>query len=176
MVHQLVDGGHEVVLRLEPGLSRHVHVVLRDLAQVVPMDAVEEVDGVGAARRLAAALMEAATKSTSSPGRGLMSSDNTHPSSAGLHIPDIAPDADNITAALTLAKAGWYLLPVKRGTKNPGSVVGKGWQSKSSREPDQIVAWFAGTDHIIAVHCGRSGALTFDVDHPDRLPDMLAPH
>jgi hypothetical protein len=101
-----------------------------------------------------------------------MSSDNAH----GLHIPDIDPDADNLTAALTLATAGWFVLPVKRGTKNPGSVVGKGWQHRSSREPDQIAAWFAGTDHVIALHCGRSGALGFDVDHPDRLPDVLAPH
>jgi hypothetical protein len=40
------------------------------------------------------------------------------------HIPDISPDADTVAAAITLADAGAYILPVRRGTKNPGSVVG----------------------------------------------------
>ena len=45
-----------------------------------------------------------------------------------------------------LRHAGIYLLPVKLSTKHAGSVVGNGWR-KSSRDPKQIVAWFAGTDH-----------------------------
>lgn len=56
-----------------------------------------------------------------------------------LSVPNIAPDADNLTAALKLAEAGWYVLPVKRGTKNPGSIVGGHWQDKSSRDPDKTV-------------------------------------
>jgi hypothetical protein len=81
-----------------------------------------------------------------------------------------------LTAALAYADAGWYVLPVKRGTKDPGSVVGKRWNDKSSRDPKQLAAWFAGTDHGIALHCGRSGAVVFDVDDPDKLPKILVKH
>ncbi|BBY54594.1 phage/plasmid primase, P4 family [Mycolicibacillus koreensis] len=113
--------------------------------------------------------------------------DTTYPSAAGrggglccdadeLHIPDIDPDDDVLTAAITYAAAGWYVLPVRRGTKNPGSRVGKGWHTQSSRDIEQITAWFAGTDDGIALHVGRSGALVFDVDAPDYLTDELTAH
>lgn len=92
-----------------------------------------------------------------------------------LSVPDIAPDDDNLTAALRY-EAGWYVLPVKRGTKHPGSVVGERWHGQSSRDPQVITAWFAGTDHGIALHCGRSGALVFDVDNPAALPEILRKH
>jgi hypothetical protein len=97
-------------------------------------------------------------------------------SAAELCVPEITPDMDMLTAALAYANAGWYVLPAKRGTKHPGSVVGNDWQRKSSRDPKQIAAWFAGTDHDIALHCGRSGAVVFDVDDPDKLPDVLRKH
>ena len=90
-----------------------------------------------------------------------------------LSVPVIPADADNLTAALRCAAAGWYVLPVRRGSKEPGSVVGNGWQHQSSRDPHQMAAWFAGTDHGIALHCGRSGALVFDVDHLSRCPAVL---
>jgi AAA domain/Bifunctional DNA primase/polymerase, N-terminal len=95
-----------------------------------------------------------------------------------LSIPEIPADADTISAALAYADAGWYVLPVERNpddsvNKNPGSVVGKGWPAKSSREHDVIVSWFAGTNHTIALHCGRSGAVVFDVDTPENLPGVL---
>jgi Bifunctional DNA primase/polymerase, N-terminal len=93
-----------------------------------------------------------------------------------LSVPALADDVDTLTAALKYAAAGWYVLPVRDGTKDAGSVVGKRWQDKSSREPEQIVAWFAGTDHGIALHVGRSGAVVFDVDNPDALPDVLRRH
>ena len=88
-------------------------------------------------------------------------------------IPDIDPDTDTLTAAIEYAKAGLYILPVKRGEKHPGSVVGKDWQTKSSRDIDQIVAWFTGTDHGVAIHCGRSGLVVFDVDHPELKPEGM---
>jgi hypothetical protein len=93
-----------------------------------------------------------------------------------LHIPQLDPDTDTLTAALAYAAAGFYVLPAKRGTKDPGSIVSKGWHHKSSRDPKQITAWFAGTDHDIALHCGRSGAAVFDVDNPNKLPDVLRKH
>jgi replicative DNA helicase len=93
-----------------------------------------------------------------------------------LHVPDIGPDDNNLAAALKYADAGWHLLPVQVGSKHPGSVVGKRWQAKSSRDAKRIAAWFVGTDYGIALHCGRSGAVAFDVDHGEYLPDVLVPH
>jgi len=90
-----------------------------------------------------------------------------------LTIPDVA-DCDALAAALAYAEAGWYVLPVRMDTKHPGSIVGKGWPALSSRDAKQIAAWFAGTDHGIALHCGRSGALVLDVDDPDAVPDEVA--
>ena len=84
--------------------------------------------------------------------------------SVPLTVPVIDAGADVLTAALAYAAAGIYVLPVARGSKNPGSVVGKNWHTKSSRDPQQIAAWFAGADHGIALHCGRSGLVVFDVD------------
>jgi hypothetical protein len=93
-----------------------------------------------------------------------------------LSIPVLADGVDMLTAALRYAAAGWYVLPVLLGTKHPGSVVGNDWHDQSSRDPQQIVAWFAATSHEIVLHCGRSGAVVFDVDAPTKLPDVLRKH
>lgn len=90
---------------------------------------------------------------------------------ADLSVPSVGEE-DALTAALAYAEAGWYVLPVKRGTKNPGSVLGGGWHTRSSRDLEQLVAWFAGADHGIALHVGRSGAVAFDVDDPQALADV----
>ncbi|WP_166427791.1 AAA family ATPase [Nonomuraea mesophila] len=90
-----------------------------------------------------------------------------------LHIPDVDTEHDTLGAALAYAKAGWYVLPVNRQTKHAGSVLGKGWPAKTSRDPETIIAWFAGADHALALHVGRSGAIAFDVDRPAELPDLL---
>lgn len=92
---------------------------------------------------------------------------------SALHVPEVDADQDTISAALAYAKH-WYVVPVDRATKHPGSVLGKGWQHQSSRDAETIVNWFAGTDYALALHVGRSGAIAFDVDHPDQLPDVLA--
>ena len=88
-----------------------------------------------------------------------------------LHVPQIDEDDDTLTAAIKYAKAGWYVLPVNPSDKSP--VVGKRWQSKSSRNVDVLTAWFAGTGHGIALHVGRSGATFFDVNKPHALPELL---
>jgi hypothetical protein len=98
------------------------------------------------------------------------------PSDATVRIPDLVDDVDVLSAALAYAACGWYVLPVKRGTKHPGSVVGEHWQDKSSRDPKVIAGWFAGTNYDIVLHCGRSGAVVFDVDTPELLPDVLSRH
>lgn len=93
-----------------------------------------------------------------------------------LHIPEITDDMDNLTAALAYTAADWYVLPVRMDTKHPGSVVGRGWPAKSSRDPKVVAAWFAGTDDGIALHCGRSGAVAVDVDRPELVPDDWWPY
>jgi hypothetical protein len=87
-----------------------------------------------------------------------------------LSIPDLAPDVDVLTAALAYATSGWYVGPCKRGTKHPGSVLGSKWQTQTSRDPQQIVAWFAGSDDGVFLHAGRSGAVILDDDAPERVP------
>lgn len=93
----------------------------------------------------------------------------------GLYVPDVGPDADPLSAAFAYAEAGWYVLPVHPRTKHAGSVVGKGWPGKSSRDPQQLADWFLTDGHgALALHVGRSGAVVFDVDDSDRLPEVLA--
>ena len=90
-----------------------------------------------------------------------------------MRLPDDLPD-DVLGAALQYAAAGFYVLPIDRTAKHAGSVLGKGWPGKSSRDPKMLAAWFAGTDHGVALHLGRSGVVAFDVDNPERLPAVLA--
>lgn len=91
-----------------------------------------------------------------------------------LSIPALNEDVDTLTAAFAYAKHGWYVVPVRHDGKHPGSILGKGWPAKSSRDPQDIAAWFAGADLGLALHVGRSGAISFDVDEPDRMPPVLA--
>lgn len=91
-----------------------------------------------------------------------------------LSIPAMDPDISIDAAALTYAAAGWHVLPIDPTTKHAGSVLGKGWPAKSSRDPQQIVAWFAGSKDGLALHIGRSGAVVFDVDDPDQMPEVLS--
>lgn len=91
-------------------------------------------------------------------------------STGALSIPELAADVDVLTAALAYAAAGWYVGPCKRGTKHPGSVLGSHWQDKTSRDPEVIVSWFAGSADGVFLHVGRSGAVVLDDDVPERVP------
>jgi hypothetical protein len=99
------------------------------------------------------------------------------PQDGELYVPNIIPQDeygggdDVISAAIKYAKAGWYVGPVKNGSKHPGSVLGKKWQDKTTRDPWIITTMFAGTDNGIFLHCGRSGAVVLDVDRPERIPE-----
>lgn len=88
-----------------------------------------------------------------------------------LSIPLVDPDTDILTAALAYAKCGWYVLPVHPETKRPD--LPKGWPTMTSRDTEQIVAWFAGSSAQLGLHVGRSGAVVLDVDNPDLLPPEL---
>lgn len=94
-----------------------------------------------------------------------------------LNIPFIDTQTSPAEAAKMYAEAGWYVLPVEReGTgKNPGSIVGSQWHTKSSRNLEQIAEWFSSAypPRNIALHMGRSGAIAFDHDKGE-LPKPLA--
>lgn len=93
---------------------------------------------------------------------------------SGLRIPDFTGNEDTPTAALMYAEAGWYIGPLKIGTKHPGSFLGDDWDQKTSRNPDVITAWFKDRDDLgVFLHVGRSGGWVADVDKPDKLPDVL---
>ncbi len=87
-----------------------------------------------------------------------------------LSIPSIDPDDGCYTAALKYAAAGWYVGPVRQGSKDPGEVLGKGWPHKTTRDPEEIAAHWFGTDHGVFLHVGRSGAAVIDMDHPEKCP------
>lgn len=90
------------------------------------------------------------------------------------YVPELDDDATGLEAAMAYANAGVYVLPVRRGTKDPGSVVGKGWPGKSTRDPETIAALWAATDHGVALDLGRSGLVVIDVDDPTLVPSWLA--
>ena len=83
------------------------------------------------------------------------------------------PDVTGMTlldAALTYAADLGYVLPTNPAVdiKSPGSVVKGHWQDQSSRDPTQIRAWWSeNPDYGIALHCGRSGLIAFDLDIND---------
>lgn len=78
------------------------------------------------------------------------------------------PNVDGLTlteAALAYVSAGWFVVPVRPGTKSPGSALGKEWPDQSSRDPGQIEQWWdENPDYGIALHVGKSGAIVFDLD------------
>jgi hypothetical protein len=90
-----------------------------------------------------------------------------------LKVPLIPPAFNGLKAAMRYAKFGWYVGPVRVGTKNPGSILGARWHKQTTRDPDELEELWAGRDHGVFLHAGRSGAAISDVDHPERLPEAL---
>lgn len=96
---------------------------------------------------------------------------------APLRVPHVTAKTPRLNAALAYAEAGFYVLPCKRGTKHPGSLLGNGWPTKSSRDRAVIERWWGQwPDAEIALHAGRSGLVVFDVDAPGKVPKELREH
>ncbi len=97
-----------------------------------------------------------------------------------MRLPRAIP-ADVLGAALAYAKAGFYVGPTRPGDrKNPGSLLGRSWQEKTSRDPKRIKVWFtpahkdSGHDKRgLFIHCGRSGVFVIDIDEPDKVTAKL---
>jgi hypothetical protein len=96
-----------------------------------------------------------------------------------LYIPELPDGCTVLEAALLYAQAGWYVGPIRSGVpadrKHPGSVLGKNWQHKTSRHPPQLRRWFsdAKKNYGLFLHLGRSGAVAFDGDAPEFMPEVL---
>lgn len=90
-----------------------------------------------------------------------------------LSVPAETESMTVLEAALAWADAGFYVLPIYPSTKHAGSILGKGWPEKTSRDKGQLETWFAGRQVGLAIHVGRSGAIAFDVDRPNALPFPL---
>jgi hypothetical protein len=92
-----------------------------------------------------------------------------------IRIPEIPADADAYTAALALAGGGLYVLPIRQGTKHPGSILGKDWPSQSTISAADIhCLWREDWPKAgVGIHAGRSGLVVIDIDDPAALPDVL---
>jgi len=91
-------------------------------------------------------------------------------------IPQIPTGAPVAYAAELYAAAGWYVGPYDADrAKNPGGLLGAGWQRQTSRDPEQIRTWWARWPQAaVFLHMGRSGAVALDVDHPSKVVGPLA--
>lgn len=88
-------------------------------------------------------------------------------------IPNVRETTTSREAAHQYAESGLYLVPIAARTKHPGSILGKGWPDKSSRDHTVLEQWFGREDRGIALHTGRSRLIVFDVDKPSLLPRGL---
>ena len=92
---------------------------------------------------------------------------------------DTLPDVTGMSpldAALAYAECGIPIVPVKFGTKNPGSYLGKGWPQRATTDTGTVRDWWTRwPDAGIAIHVGGARLLVIDVDNPDNLPQWLWP-
>lgn len=100
--------------------------------------------------------------------------DLVHALNTKLYIPTFAGTESVLDAGMAYGEAGWFMVPIRAGSKHPGSVLGKNWPEKSSRDPQVLSDWFRNSDFGIALHTGKSNCCVFDVDYPDRIPAVLS--
>jgi len=88
-------------------------------------------------------------------------------------LPDVT-DLTNADAAQMYAKAGFHIVPIKPGTKNPGSYLGQGWPARATDDLAIVREWWERwPDAGIASHVGGCGLVVVDVDVPENVPDWL---
>jgi hypothetical protein len=85
------------------------------------------------------------------------------------YIPELPEDATGADAALAYGAAGLYVGPIDpRAPKNPGRVLGEGWQHKTTRDAEEIAALWFGSSYGVFIHLGRSGLVGVDIDDAAR--------
>lgn len=91
------------------------------------------------------------------------------------HVPAHIADMSVRDAALAYAEAGLFVVPVRAGSKSPGSLVGAEWTKQSSRDAKTIKEWFTRWPTAnVGIHAGKSGLLVFDLDKADDLEQLPA--
>jgi len=90
------------------------------------------------------------------------------------HAADLG-DGSAMAAAFAYIRSGLYIGPLRQGTKNPGSMLGKGWHAKTFNDAESVATWYAGVDLGVFLHCGRSGLVVLDIDEPDAVPSEWWP-
>lgn len=90
-----------------------------------------------------------------------------------VELPDVS-GLSNPDAAEMYAKAGIHVVPVKPGTKHPGSYLGQGWPARATDDLETVREWWRRwPDAGIAMHVGGSGLAVIDVDVPENVPERL---
>ncbi|WP_165797871.1 phage/plasmid primase, P4 family [Mycolicibacter virginiensis] len=90
--------------------------------------------------------------------------------------PDVR-ELSNADAAEIYAKSGVPVVPVRPGTKNPGSYLGRGWPQRATTDLDIIRDWWRRwPDAGMAMHPGGAGLLVLDVDIPENVPEWMWVH
>jgi len=79
-----------------------------------------------------------------------------------------------LAAAIAYTRRGWRVVPIPRGSKNPGDAYGEEWQ-ESRLELDDLPRYFSLPINIGALLGEPSGGLV-DVDLDCRYARALAPH
>lgn len=91
-------------------------------------------------------------------------------------LPDVS-GMSNAEAAQAYARHNLPVVPVRFGTKNPGSYLGKGWPQRATTDLDTVRDWWERwPDAGIAIHVGGAGLLVIDVDDESRVPRWLWKH
>lgn len=89
------------------------------------------------------------------------------------------PDVTGLSpldAALVYAKAGIPVIPIRSGTKNPGSLIGPAWPQRATCDLDTVRDWWTRwPDAGIATHVYDAGLIVLDVDKPQHVPAWLWP-
>lgn len=85
-------------------------------------------------------------------------------------VPDTT-DNDTLDSAVAYARAGFIVVPTDSADpKNPGSIMGKGWEHVLETDPENVADWYRTNDNRgIALHLVN--AVAIDVDHADELQD-----
>lgn len=90
---------------------------------------------------------------------------NTTPPLGLKRIPPFTGKETLKEAALMWAREGAAVIPLARMSKNPGSILGKGWPHQATNELDVVERWFSRADvGGVAVSTGKSGVVVIDVD------------
>lgn len=92
---------------------------------------------------------------------------------AGRTLPLVDREWTLEKAGLAYAAQGLYVGPLAAKSKNPGSILGSGWQSKTSNDPTVIRKWFRSSKAAgIFIHTGPSKLVVFDLDATEQLQDL----